>query len=256
VKRITFLRLAIALASVASWLLVAQNAAAADYARERKWADEITPGIVVGEAITLTTKQGAKFLAIYTAAPSAKGNVILAHGIGVHPDWGVVGALRVRLADLGYTTLSLQMPVLQADAKADQYPATFPEAAERFDAAVAFLRSTGSQQRVVVAAHSMGARMANYWLVRVSPGSVQAWASISIGNGVFEDPAKLTLPVLDVYGQRDLEVIVANAPRRRAAISANPHSAQVVIPGADHFFDGKEAALADVLQQFFDQASK
>lgn len=53
-----------------------------------------------------------KFLALYTEAPSPNGSVILAHGLGVHPDWGVIGTLRVRLADRGYNMLSLQMPAL------------------------------------------------------------------------------------------------------------------------------------------------
>ena len=131
-------QLASALASAALLLLFAHVSEAADHAREKKWADEITPGIVVGDPVCLTSESGVRFLAIHTAVPNARTVVILAHGLGVHPDWGVIGALRVRLADLGYATLSLQMPVLPADAKADQYPATFPEAAERFDAGVAF----------------------------------------------------------------------------------------------------------------------
>ncbi len=100
----------------------------ADYAREKKWADEITPGIVVGNPIYLELKQGHKFLAILTKAKDAKMGVIVVHGMGIHPDWGLIGTLRTELADQGYTTLSIQMPVLAADAKADQYRATFPEA--------------------------------------------------------------------------------------------------------------------------------
>lgn len=237
-------------------LLVTYVAGAADYAREKKWAGEITPGIVVGDAVYLTTRSGVKFLAIYTEAPNAKRAVILAHGLGVHPDWGIIGALRVRLADLGYTTLSLQMPVLAADAKADGYPETFPDAAERFDAGVAFLVAKKANQKIGIASHSMGARMTNYWLITQTNPGVVAWASIGIGNGVFEDPAKLKLPVLDVYGQNDLEAVLSRAPGRRAAISDNPGSAQVVVPGADHYFNGKEAALADVLNAYFDEALK
>ena len=39
----------------------------------------------------------------------------LVHGLGIHPDWGLIGALRSDLPDAGYTTLSVQMPVLAAD---------------------------------------------------------------------------------------------------------------------------------------------
>src|SRR5580765_2874984 len=57
-----------------SWLLLllvstivqSQPAYQPDYAREKRWADEITPGLVVGDAIYLQQKSGHKFLAIYT----------------------------------------------------------------------------------------------------------------------------------------------------------------------------------------------
>ena len=59
-------RLSLLLLLLVSTLLQAQPAAQPDYAREKRWADEITPGLVVGDAIYLTQKSGHKFLAIYT----------------------------------------------------------------------------------------------------------------------------------------------------------------------------------------------
>jgi len=45
-----------------------------------------------------------------------------------HPsDWGMVGTLRTELCRRGFATLSIQMPILAADAKAEAYPPTFPE---------------------------------------------------------------------------------------------------------------------------------
>ena len=43
-----------------------------DYAREKRWADEITPSLVVGNALYLTQKSGHRFLALYTAPTSAR----------------------------------------------------------------------------------------------------------------------------------------------------------------------------------------
>src|SRR3954463_8590769 len=115
---------------------------APDYAREKRWADEITPGLVVGDAIYLAQKQdGHKFLAIYTAAPQARAAVIVVHGMGVHPDWALIGALRSGLADVGYSTLSVQMPVRGATGLGEEYPGLFPNAAERLQAAMGFLKS-------------------------------------------------------------------------------------------------------------------
>lgn len=127
------------------WLLLLlsvfsiSSAQASDYAREKKWADEVLPAVLVGEPVWL--RDGPrKFLGLYTPAANARAAVIVVHGIGVHPDWGLVSALRQRLPDLGYTTLSVQMPVLKADAKGEDYPPTFPEAAPRLAQAAAFLK--------------------------------------------------------------------------------------------------------------------
>ena len=58
----------------------------ADYAREQRWADEIVPAIVVGDAVRLELKSGRKVLAIYTPAPKASAGVVVVHGLGVNPD--------------------------------------------------------------------------------------------------------------------------------------------------------------------------
>ena len=62
-------------------LMSAPAFAAPDYAREKKWADEITPGIVVGDALYLEAS-GHKFLTLYTEAASAKAGLVIVHGIG------------------------------------------------------------------------------------------------------------------------------------------------------------------------------
>ncbi len=44
---------------------------------------------------------------------------LLAHGIGIHPNWEqVIQPLRVALSEQGWNTLSIQMPVLANEAKA------------------------------------------------------------------------------------------------------------------------------------------
>src|SRR5688500_16979663 len=117
--------------------LACAGAAAQDYARERRWEAEIVPGLVVGDAIKLRTAAGHEFLALLAEAKDAKGAVVLADGRNVHPDHGLIGALRMRLAERGYTTLSIQLPILGADAQKveEYYPRLFPEAGERLDIA-------------------------------------------------------------------------------------------------------------------------
>lgn len=242
-----------------AWLLVAAMIltsgaawAEADYAREKKWADEITPGIVLGEPVYITDSDGRRFLAIYTEARSAKAAVILVHGLGMHPDWGLINVLRSVLPDAGYTTLSAQMPVLGVDAKADKYRTLFPEAAERLDAAVKFLKDKGFG-KVAIVSHSMGARMSNYYLVNKEQVPVSAWVAIGL-PGPFAEPQRLKLPVYDLYGEKDLPQVLDNAKRRASALKRIPGSQQTAAPGADHFFAGKDKALVKYVNEFLDKS--
>src|SRR5215813_11641704 len=162
-------------------LIVTHLAYGADYIREKKWADEITPGIVVGDPVYLEGRAGHKFLTIYTEAPKAQAGLVIVHGIGVHPDHGLIGTLRSALADHGYTTLSVQMPVLAAEASAEEYPSTFGEAGERLQVAVEFLQAKG-YKKIAIVSHSMGSSMTHAYLTRDASAPVNAWVCIGLGG--------------------------------------------------------------------------
>jgi len=222
--------------------------AQADYAREIRWTDEITPAILIGDPVYLEIKSGRRFLSIYAPNPKAAAGVIVVHGLGVHPDWGLINALRSQLSEQGYATLSVQMPVLAAEAKGDQYPPLFPEAAARLGAAVAFLRSKGFH-RVAIVSHSMGSRMTNYFLNHPGDARVDAWVAIGL-SGEFTAPATFKAPVLDLYGENDLPAVLGDAAKRAAAIKGTRGSGQMQVAGADHFFGGVENELVRLVRQF------
>lgn len=240
-----------AIAFLAPALCFAQQA---DYAREKRWADEITPAIIVGDPVQHELKSGRKFLAIY--APNAKtmAGVVVVHGRGVHPDWGLINPLRSQLAEQGYATLSVQMPVLAAEALDDQYPPLFPEAAERLAAAVAFLRGKGLKN-VAIVSHSLGSRMTNYFLNHAASPQVDAWVAIGI-LGEFTQPEKFKAPVLDLYGEKDFTAVLDGAGKRAAALRQVRGSGQVQVAGADHFFTGMENELVRQVRLFLDARLK
>jgi pimeloyl-ACP methyl ester carboxylesterase len=240
----------LATAVLAVFLFLPRPAAGqADYAREQRWADEITPGIVVGDAVQLELKSGRKFLAIYTASPKAAAGVILVHGRGAHPDARVVTTLRSQLAEQGYATLSVQMPVLDAEAPSDKYPPLFPEASERMAAAAAFLRGKG-MKKIALVAHSLGARMANDFVIG-GEARVDAWVAIGI-LGEYVEPGKFKAPVLDLYGEHDFPAVMDSAARRGAALAKVRGSGQVQVGGADHLFSGRETELVKQVRLFLD----
>ena len=238
-------------------LLLAASAAfaAADYAREKRWADQITPSIVVGDPVYLTQQNGHKFLGIYAEADNKRMGVVVVHGIGVNPDWGMIGTLRQGLPDQGYATLSIQMPVLAADARADAYAETFPEAVERLQLAVAWLADKG-YKRIALVSHSMGSRMAYAYMKR-NPVEVDAWVALGMSATPDGYPPALTysgirVPVLDLYGSADLPPVLAGAALRRASLAANAAAKQIVIPQSNHFFADHETEMIKAVKDFLD----
>ena len=226
--------------------------AAPDYAREKSWADEVTPGIVVGEPIYLPQKNGHKFLGLYTEATNPKMALVVVHGIGIHPDWGMVATLRQRLPDHGYTTLSIQMPILAVTAKPAEYVPHFPEAVERLRIAVDYLKTKG-HKRIALVTHSMGTRMSHGYLLQ-KPKDVIAWAALGAGTG--PGPVLtydgIAVPVLDLYGANELPPVLQGAAKRKASLKTNPRSRQIVIPDTDHFFAGREDAMVKAVKDFLD----
>ena len=221
---------------------------AQDYARERRWSDDILPTLMVGNAEWLAQKNGHRFLALHTDVPNARGAIVIAHGRGWSPDYELYGLLRTKLAEAGYTTLAIQLPVLDGTAKLVDYIATYPDARERFQVAVDFLRAKG-HANIAIVSHSLGASMANQYLIKADDPGVKAWVFVGIINGL-EEMFRIHIPVLDVFGSRDWDVTRWGADERRGQIRKIEGSAQVVVPGAEHFFAGREAELVAAITAF------
>jgi pimeloyl-ACP methyl ester carboxylesterase len=243
------------LGGVAVWMalfsLGTLAAEVADYAREKKWADEVVPGLVVGDPVYLQTPRGHhKFLTLFTPADTGKAAIVV-HGMGIHPDWGMVGTLRTELADRGFATLSIQMPILAADAKPEAYPPTYPEAAERLAEAVAFLKAKGYAQ-IAVVSHSMGSRMSLEYFGGKPDPAVKSWASLGASFNAY---GALKLPVLDLYGDNDLPPVLGSAARRKQSLAAKG-SKQVTVERADHFFTGREPEMVEAVADFLNATLK
>ena len=231
--------------------LASQAAPAQDYAREKKWADEFVPAIVAGDAVKIRAASGRDFVGILTPGKPGRPALVLVHGVGVHPDHSMIGILRTRLADLGYTTLSIQMPVAASGAAVDDYyPKLFPDAADRMQKAAEWLRGKG-HANVVLISHSMGAWMANeYFDARHADTPYRAWVVMGLTGGYSWTMRRYKFPILDVYGENDLAPVVKAEGRRKGALDSNNGSRQVRISGADHFYEKREAELTAAIDAF------
>ncbi len=220
-----------------------------DTAREARWRAEVEPGLVVGDAHTLTTATGQQFFSIFTEGKQKKVAFVLAHGVGVHPDFGFIGRLRVLLADAGYATLSIQMPVRPKETtEANEYVSTFPDATARLASAHVWLRERG-YAKVILASHSMGAWMANVYFQRTPDAPYAAWIAMGVTGRIL--PLKSnSLPVLDLYGEKDLAPNLSSAWLRRAHVMLLPQSQQIMIANADHHYAGVEAEATRAIIDF------
>ena len=220
-------------------LAVSLNLQASDLAKEKRWADQIVDAILDGEAVWLDDG-ASKFLGIYTE----------------------VQPLRVGLIEHNWNTLSIQMPILPNEAEYHEYAPLYDEVAPRINAAIDYLQDNGSKE-IVLLGHSQGATMSAYYLASAAKQDVKGF--VAIGMGVFADDSrmdsikslqKIKVPVLDIYGDHDLEAILeSTAARADAAKKAgNTHYTQVELADSNHFFDGEEEALIEAVADWLDKA--
>ncbi len=248
------------LALLLSCTLAACSAWASDYAREARFAQEVQAQLVVGDAVQIPhAGQSAyrPFFAILSETAQTKANtqrpaIVLAHGVGTHPDEGITGELRKVLHDMGYTTLAIQMPIGSKEAAVEDYfPKLFPEAGARLNAAAQWLAARG-YVRTVLVSHTMGSWMANVHFDQSHASSpYKAWVCISLTGGYSFATRNYPFPVLDLYGENDIKVTVSSAWRRAGLLKlAASGSQQVMIAGADEQWRGKQAAAAQAIDQF------
>jgi pimeloyl-ACP methyl ester carboxylesterase len=212
---------------------------ASDKAKEKRWADQIVDALIDGEAVWLNDGKD-KFLGIYTENYADK-------------------ALGTELPNHGWATLSLQMPILENEADHNAYEPLFVEVPPRLDAGIAFLEKKGFKN-IVVIGHSFGCTMISYSLAKYPRPQIKAMAVVGMSGSLFDDPEKnyfvtlpkLKMPILDIFGSEDLEAVLKTEKKKAqvAKESGNTAYTQIKVPGANHFFIGKNAELIKEVSQW------
>jgi len=214
-----------------------------------RWADQYVDALLDGEAITMNDG-GHDFLGILTeSAEPGKSAAIVLHGMGAHPDWPqIISPMRVYLAETGWTTLSLQLPILANEATEEEYRAVIPQASPRIKAGITLLRQAGYKD-IVIVAHSLGCPMAAYALTNGAEG-VRGFVAIGMSDSTLKYLGKINIPLLDIFGSEDLGHVVNTASKRKDAASSNSGYSQQVVAGADHFFANQEDELIEVVREW------
>jgi len=244
---------------------VLANSGAKDIAREQEIAKQLEATANETEVIWLEADQ-QQFIGLFRAQTQQKaaGAIILLHGMGGHADWPyIISPLREALPEQGWSTLSIQLPVLAMDNPIENYGVTLDAAANRLEAAIRYLRAR-KFLNIFVVGHSFGAATALYYLSNGQRPKILALISIGLQEYVFLKPAintfnlleKARLPILDIFGELDYREVIDNARIRRLAANKgnNDKYKQIEIVGAGHNFLKMEEMLAKHIHGWLDKA--
>jgi len=233
-------------------LVFSVGSPASDIEKEKRWASQISDTLMDGDVIYLSDGKN-DFLALDMPTEEKSDiGVLVMHGIGIHPDWPeVINPLRVGLAEAGWHTLSLQMPILKNSATGEDYLPLMKEVAPRIEAGIKHLKKSGVK-KVVLVAHSLGAQMTSYYLAHLSDKKSPVIAYVAIGMGASNSKLlkNINLPVFDIYGSEDLKDVMDSAADRMKSSSHNKKYQQEKIKGADHFFNGKNEILVKIVTDY------
>ena len=117
--------------------------------------------------------------------------------------------------------------------------------------AVFYILQGKGYEKIAIVSHSLGATMANQYLIHANATPIKAWVFVGIINGL-EEMFRIKVPVLDVFGSKDWEITQVGAYERKKQIQKVPGSEQIIVPDAQHFFEGREDDLVKVIVAFLD----
>jgi len=227
--------------------------------REQQIAEKLTLTADADEIISLKAS-GGRFIGLYKRARSseARGVVILVHGMGAHPDWpDVISPLRTRLTEFGWSTLSIQMPILSPEEPVAEYGKTLRLANSRIQAAVDYLHDWEIEP-IILLGYSFGATQAANFLASKKPEDIKAFVSVSMLAQKFIKPelnvlkfiTGITIPIFDIYAEEDLDDVRRGIDDRRLAASKNGNTGfqQIEVQKAGHHYLGLEDVLVEQIQ--------
>ncbi len=222
------------------------------------WEKRISNGIIdraeATELFWLETVDNS-FIALFNhqRGSEAKDAAIILHSIGGHADWPeLISPLRNMLPKFGWSTLSIQLPMISPENNIEEYGNTFQETNQRISSSVKELRKRGFS-RIIIIGYGFGALSSLVYLEKGSTKYIDALVVISLQDYVYIKPPinllrlieKIKVPTLDIFGSLDFKEGIESSPDRRLAAkkSGNYLYSQIEIEGANHSFSNMENNL-------------
>ena len=168
--------------------------------------------------------------------------VLYLHGRGLNPnEQNLAYPIRVGMSD-SYNTYSLQLPVLKKQSTYLEYTKIFYDSDDRIFSAIKYIYD--KNKKLIIIAHSCGVHMLMSY-IKSKNLSKNISSLVLIGSGavdkgeklIYEYPYdKIKIPVLDLYGENDFDLVLKNSAKRSEYIKKNNiKSEQIKIKSSDHY---------------------
>jgi pimeloyl-ACP methyl ester carboxylesterase len=168
--------------------------------------------------------------------------VLFLHGRGLNPnEQNLAYPVRVGMSD-SYNTYSLQLPGLKKQSTYFEYTKIFYDSDERILSAIEYIELMN--KKVIIIAHSCGVHMLMSY-IKNNKLSDNISSLVLIGSGavdkgqklIYEYPYdKIKIPVLDLYGENDFDLVLKKSRERNENIKKNnTKSQQIKIKSSDHY---------------------
>jgi hypothetical protein len=234
------------------------------FEREQRLESQIADGVMEGDVEYLEVDGKEVFSIFMESEEKTNTGVILLHTRGTNPnDEHIAKPLRIDIAEKGYHTLSVQMPVLEKTATYYDYVPLFHHSHPRIKAAIDFYKNIGVKN-IVFVAHGCGGHMLMSYIDKWGDNDIKAVIGIGLGatdtgqEVVKQYPlATMKAPVLDIIGSKDYRSVKKHFKSRTPHLKlGNKHNKQVIIKGNHHNHDGKEfIKLTNEIYEFLSKLS-
>lgn len=264
---------------ICSLYLLPNSLLLAQTIQQQPQEQEITRQLIhatdVDEIIYLQAS-GSWFIGLYKSSrieqramnvAEGKGAVILLHGMNGHANWPtVIAPLRTQLPEFGWSTFSIQMPILALAEPISSYGSLLSVAEKRIQVAVDYLHMWDVEP-IILLGYGFGAAQAMSYLADSaysdSVAHINAVVSISMLAQKFLKPrvdiftliSNVNIPMLDIYAEHDLQDVRWEVDDRRFAAGKNHGRifGQMQLKHAEHDYWQSERALVEQIQHWLRQ---
>tara|TARA_B100001057_G_C22637175_1_gene866720 strand:- start:5 stop:778 length:774 start_codon:yes stop_codon:yes gene_type:complete len=198
-----------------------------------------------------------KFSSIKIYNENYKAAILYLHGRGLNPnEQNLAYPIRTQMSNT-FNTYSIQLPVLKKESTYFEYTKIFYDSDERIKSTIENILSANNE--LIIIAHSCGVHMLMSY-IRNHTLSSHIKSIILIGSGAVDKGQsllkpypydKISVPVLDIYGENDFSLVLKKSKDRREFIEdISSKSKQIEIKLSNHYHDDNSSEIIDQVKKW------